>query len=185
MFEELVLPLIVKAIGETQPLDCRVFKVVRLAESIVEAKVAPGLADLPNLELGYCARMGEIEVRIIAATAVADEAERRIRAALGDSIFGTGDDRLEEVVIKMLTIAGKTIATAESCTGGLIANRLTNVSGSSAAFINGFVTYSNESKVRLLGVQRSDAQNLWRGQQRYGEGNGRRRPAAERGGFRH
>ena len=82
-----------------------------------------------------------------------DEAERRIRAALGDHIFGMGDDRLEEVVINTLIAKRKTIAVAESCTGGLIANRITNVSGSSEIFINGLVTYSNESKVRLLGVR--------------------------------
>jgi nicotinamide-nucleotide amidase len=153
MFEQFVLPLIHKKLGATQPLDCRTFKVARLGESLVEERVAPVLADLADLELGYCARMGEVEVRIIAATAIADEAERRIRAALAENIFGTGADRLEEVVIKMLTAAGQTVATAESCTGGLIANRFTNVSGSSAAFVNGLVTYSNESKMRLLGVR--------------------------------
>jgi nicotinamide-nucleotide amidase len=151
MFEQYVLPVLKKNFAPADRPICRVFKVVGLAESLVEEKVAPALADLPDIELGYCARTGEVEVRII--TKSIEPAESRIRAALGDAIFGTGDDRLEDVVIKMLTAAGKTIATAESCTGGLIANRLTNVSGSSAVFINGFVTYSNESKVRLLGVR--------------------------------
>ncbi|MCG3146698.1 MAG: Nicotinamide-nucleotide amidohydrolase PncC [Verrucomicrobiae bacterium] len=142
MFEKLNLP-------RRDRLDCRVFKVARLPESIVEETVAPVLKDLPALELGYCARMGEVEVRVLGDNL--DEAERRIRAALGDNIFGVAGDRLEEVVLKMM--AGKTLAVAESCTGGYIAHRLTNVSGSSAVFLTGYVTYANESKMRLLGVR--------------------------------
>jgi len=154
MFEEYVLPVLEKHFGGQARFVCRTFKVVGLAESIVEEKVAPALAGLTDVELGYSAKMGEVEVRIIShLKTTADEAERRIRTALGDSIYGTGDDRLEEVVVKMLSAAHKTIAVAESCTGGAIANRITNVSGSSEVFINGCVTYSNESKVRLLGVR--------------------------------
>ena len=149
MFENQVVPLL----PHSDRLDCRVFKVACLGESVIEHAVAPVLADLPALELGYCARMGEVEVRVVATPAIAAEAERRIRAALGDNIFGTHADRLEEVVVNLLTAAGQTIATAESCTGGLIANRLTNVSGASAVFLAGYVTYSNEIKMRLLGVR--------------------------------
>ena len=160
MFEQYVLPVLAKNFAPTDQLVCRVFKVVGLAESLVEEKVAPALADLPRsergepgLELGYCAKRGEVEVRVIAGLQSVNEADRRIRAALGDHIFGTGDDRLEEVVVKLLIAAVQTIATAESCTGGLIADRLTNVSGASNVFLTGYVTYSNESKVRLLGVR--------------------------------
>lgn len=142
MFEKLDLP-------RRERLDCRVFKVALLPESIVEEKVAPVLKDLPGIELGYCARMGEVEVRILGENL--DEAERRIRAALGESIFGGASDRLEEVLLKKMT--GKTLAVAESCTGGLIAHRLTNINGSSAVFLAGYVTYSNEAKTRLLGVR--------------------------------
>jgi nicotinamide-nucleotide amidase len=154
MFEEYVVPVLEKHFGGQARFVCRTFKVVGLAESIVEEKVAPALADLKDVELGYSAKMGEVEVRIIShLQTTADEAETRIRTALGDSIYGTGADRLEEVVVKMLTAARKTIAVAESCTGGMLANRITNVSGSSEVFIDGCVTYSNESKVRLLGVR--------------------------------
>ena len=157
MFEEYVLPVLEKHYGTQPRFDCRTFKVVGLAESIVEEKVAPVLADLPDLELGYSAKMGEVEVRIIShLKSTADEAEKRIRNALADNIYGTGNARLEEVVVKMLTVAHQTIAVVESCTGGAIANRITNVSGSSEVFINGCVTYSNESKTRLLGVSEED-----------------------------
>ncbi|HUJ11909.1 MAG TPA: competence/damage-inducible protein A [Verrucomicrobiae bacterium] len=154
MFEEYVLPVLEKHFAAQFRFDCRVFKVVGLPESTVEERIAPALADLEGLELGYSAKLGEVEVRIISRLkSEITAAESRIRSALGEDIYGTEDDRLEEVVVKMLTAAHQTIAVAESCTGGLIANRITNVSGSSEVFINGCVTYSNESKTRLLGVR--------------------------------
>ena len=154
MFEEYVLPVLQTHFGVQARFDCSTFKVVGLAESIVEEKVAPVLADLKDIELGYSAKVGEVEVRIIShLTATAEEGEKRIRAILADHIYGTGDDRLEEIVVKLLAAAHQTIATAESCTGGTIANRITNVSGSSEVFINGCITYSDESKMRLLGVR--------------------------------
>lgn len=142
MFENHVRPLL----PATVTVDCRVLKVAGLPESIVEEKVAPVVS---GVELGYCARPGEVEVRVIGANAA--EAEKQVRAALGENIFGTGTDRMEEVVVKML--AGKTVAVAESCTGGLIANRLTNVPGSSEVFLAGYITYSNAAKMRDLGVR--------------------------------
>lgn len=80
----------------------------------------------------------------------ADIAE--IRTRLGNVVFGEGDDTLASTVGRMLIDQRKTIATAESCTGGLVAKRLTDLSGSSAYMKQGFVTYSNESKANLLGV---------------------------------
>lgn len=67
-------------------------------------------------------------------------------------VFGEGDDSLEAVVARLLTQQGQTIATAESCTGGLLAKRLTDVPGSSAYFLRGYVTYSNEAKTELVNV---------------------------------
>ena len=78
--------------------------------------------------------------------------EQRIRARVQQYIYGTGEEELEEVLGKILTEKKLTLAVAESCTGGLIAHRITNVSGSSAYFERGVVTYSNESKIALLGV---------------------------------
>ena len=154
MFEEFVLPMLRQRCGVTAKFDCRTFKVVGLPESIVEEKVAPALADMRDVELGYCARPGEVEVRIISnLKSSTDKAEKRIRAALGDYIFGTGEERLEEVVVRKLIAMRKTIVTAESCTGGMIANRITNVSGSSEVFLNGWVTYSDDSKMKQLGVR--------------------------------
>lgn len=155
MFDEFVMPLLQERHPAAKPLVCRVFKVAGLPESTVEERVAPAMADCADVELGYCARMGEVEVRIVTTTpSRADAAEKRIRAALGNSIFGMDAERLEDVVVRHLAAAGRTIALAESCTGGLIAHRITNVSGSSAVFLAGYATYSNEAKVRDLGVNK-------------------------------
>jgi nicotinamide-nucleotide amidase len=81
-----------------------------------------------------------------------DELERKIREVLGTYIYGTDDQTLEEVVGKLLLEKNKTIAVAESCTGGLIGARFTNISGSSQYFERGVITYSNSAKTELLGV---------------------------------
>ncbi|NQU12305.1 nicotinamide-nucleotide amidohydrolase family protein, partial [bacterium] len=82
-----------------------------------------------------------------------DEAERRVRAALGEALYGTATDRLEAVVVDLLTARHRTLTTAESCTGGLTAHRLTNVSGSSQVFLGGWISYADTAKVRDLGVR--------------------------------
>ena len=81
------------------------------------------------------------------------EAARIVYEFAGEHIFGEGDDDLEQVLLRKLTERKQTLALAESCTGGFIANRLTNVSGASAVFLAGLVTYSYESKERFLGVR--------------------------------
>ncbi len=80
--------------------------------------------------------------------------EEKIRARAGKFIYGTDDEELEEVLGKILKERGLTISVAESCTGGLVANKITNVPGSSAYFERGVITYSNESKIVLLGISR-------------------------------
>jgi nicotinamide-nucleotide amidase len=97
-----------------------------------------------------------VDVRVIARGASAQkmvaEAEAIIREQLGHYIFGTQDERLHDVIIRLLTERKETLALAESCTGGYVANQLTNVPGASAVFLGGLVTYSNEAKQTLLGV---------------------------------
>ncbi|MCX7887561.1 MAG: competence/damage-inducible protein A [Verrucomicrobiae bacterium] len=150
MFAEFVLPMLPRAGARA----CRVYKVALLPESVVEEKVGSKLADMADIELGYCARAGEVEVRLMSSSpAVLVEADRRIREALGAGIFATGEERLEEVVIRLLAKARRTVVTAESCTGGFVAHRLTNVSGASAVFLQGWVVYSNAAKQRELGVR--------------------------------
>jgi nicotinamide-nucleotide amidase len=110
-----------------------------------------------GLELGYCARPGQVDVRLAArgvgAERLVREAELVVRSQLGPYLYGTEEDELETVVIKLLAERGQTLGIAESCTGGCLAHRLTNVPGASAVLLAGFVTYSNQSKQDLLGVR--------------------------------
>ena len=93
--------------------------------------------------------------RLLGSSARLDEAEAFIRAAFPKAIYSTTGEKLEEVVVRSLREKGRTVATAESCTGGYLANRLTNVPGSSAVFLAGYVTYANEAKVHALGIDGS------------------------------
>ncbi|MGI8965401.1 MAG: nicotinamide-nucleotide amidohydrolase family protein, partial [Limisphaerales bacterium] len=110
-----------------------------------------------GLDLGYCARVGEVDVRLSARGTDAENkvaaGEKIIRALLEKEIFGTEDDSLEGTVVKLLAAKKKTLALAESCTGGFLAHRITNVAGASEVFKGGLVTYSNEAKQRLLKVR--------------------------------
>jgi nicotinamide-nucleotide amidase len=161
MFDDIVMPLLREKL-KLPVLDCRTFRTVGIGESTVEQIVGKQLLALPGCEVGYCARPSEVDLRIAVraathteARAIADRGEDIIRQNLGEWIFGSGDDRLEAVVVKALAARKETLAVAESCTGGHLANRITNVPGSSEVFVSGCVTYSNESKVRLVGVPAS------------------------------
>ena len=101
----------------------------------------------------------EVEIHIAARTKDAVEAEATIEkltdemvAAFGKAVFSTNGETMEEVVGNLLKARGETISVAESCTGGLIGRRLTEIAGSSAYFMEGAITYSNEAKIRTLSV---------------------------------
>ena len=152
MFRESVLPIL-KTLGpKTRPLDFRTFRLACVGESVVEAAVGAQLLALGTVELGYCARAGEVDVRIIGPAGELDEAEGILRGAFPKQIFTSTDASLEQVVVRLLAEKKETLAVAESCTGGLLAHRLTNVPGASANFLVGYVTYSNEAKASALGV---------------------------------
>jgi nicotinamide-nucleotide amidase len=126
---------------------------------MVQETIAPPLAKLTaaGLEIGYCARPGEVDVRLTArgprAEAQVGEAEAVVRGLVGKQLFGVAGESLEQVVVRLLTERQQTLAVAESCTGGRLADRVTDVPGASAVFVGGVVTYSNELKQRLLGVR--------------------------------
>lgn len=155
MFDNYVVPLL-RERGFTESVECRLWRTVGVGESYVAEMVEPIIRGRADVEIGYCARPNEVDVRLIThglqARALADELGEGIAAALGDIVFGGENDRLEDVVVRELIRLKKTVATAESCTGGLLANRITNVSGSSGVFIEGIVCYSNGAKVRDVGV---------------------------------
>jgi nicotinamide-nucleotide amidase len=159
MFTASVLPILLKEFPRAQTFVCRTLHTTGMGESAVEEKIAGPLQPLvkAGLELGYCARIGEVDVRLVArgekAAGMVNQAEGIIRQLLGPLIFTDGDGTLESSLVQLLTSRNKTVALAESCTGGFIAHRITNVPGASAVLTGGLVTYSNEAKNNLLGVR--------------------------------
>ena len=160
LFTETVVPLLQRVLPLEYKLVCRTLRTTGIGESAVQEKIDGPLGQLlqTGLELGYCAHLGAVDVRLAArgdsAEKIVSDATGIVRAQLGSAIFGEDDDELEAVVIRQLTERKQTLAVAESCTGGGVANRLTNVPGASAVFFGGFVTYSNEAKEKFLGVRR-------------------------------
>lgn len=161
MFDHQVQPWLAEHFPPSEAFVCRTFKTTGLGESLMEARLESPLAPLVDqgLQVGYCARVGEVDVRFAArgvqAELLVSAAENVLEQAAGEFVFGTGDDSLEEFLVRYLTSRGLTLALAESCTGGQLANRITNVPGASAMFLAGWVTYSNDSKTRQLGIPSS------------------------------
>ena len=159
MFTDQVLPLLQIKLPLDRVFICRTIRTTGMGESVIEERIADALQPLTTagLELGYCAHYGEVDVRLVArgpgAEKLAAEAEALVRERLGPHIFGAQDDQLNAVVVRLLTERKQTLALAESCTGGFVANSVTDVPGASAVFLGGLVTYSNDAKQRLLGVR--------------------------------
>jgi nicotinamide-nucleotide amidase len=152
MFRSSVLRILGEIIPGAAAMERRLYRIVGMGESLVEEAVGAELLALPGLELGYCARPGEMDLRLIGNASVLKKADRIVTGKLGAAIFSTDKGKLEEAVVKLLTARKQTVAVAESCTGGYLAHRITNVPGASATFLGGWVTYSNEAKADMLGV---------------------------------
>ncbi|MEI6034873.1 MAG: competence/damage-inducible protein A [Verrucomicrobiae bacterium] len=152
MFAASALPVLRALCGGMPERECRVYRVVGLGESSVEELVGLGLSKRPDIEVGYCARPNEVDLRVIGPRPALEEVEPEILQAIGDHLVSQAGERLEEWVVRRLRESGRTISVAESCTGGLLAHRLTNVPGASEVFPCGYVTYSNSAKTSDLGV---------------------------------
>jgi len=159
MFADTVAPLLLRVLPLKDEFVCRTLRTTGIGESLLAERIAEALQPMVTrgLDLGYCARTGQVDVRLAArgarAAQLVGEAEAVVRERLGSFIFGEEDEELEAVVVRLLTERKLTLALAESCTGGAIAHRITNVPGASAVFLAGLVTYSNESKQKFLGVR--------------------------------
>ena len=151
MVDTYALPIWQRLAGD-HDIHARTFRTTGLGESYIESMVGDRLLAIPGLELGYCARMGEVDVRVVGSRSAVDAASEIIQSELAPCIFSTEEKELEEVIVQLLTAKQATLATAESCTGGLLANRVTDVAGASVVFLEGNVTYSNDAKTRTLGV---------------------------------
>ena len=127
-------------------------KVTGVGESDIVEAVEKQLEAITGLDLGYCIRNGDVDVRLAGPPPAVEGAAGVVRAALGDCIVSEDRRIIEEVIVQLLIERGEWLATAESCTGGTIANRITDVSGASRVFGHGWVTYANEAKQQHLGV---------------------------------
>jgi len=158
MFSEQCLPRLKGRVSGSQ-IRTRVIKVAGLPESEVDQRIAPLYKPYKNPSTTILSTGGAIEVHLTAraqtseqADALLDELTDKIEPALGDHIFSTSGETLEEVVGMYMVMKQKTLATAESCTGGLLSERITRVPGSSEYYLGGAVCYSNELKSRFAGV---------------------------------
>lgn len=163
MFEHYVVPYLREKAGPAAGfIKSRVLRIIGMGESAV-AELVRDLFAAENPTVAPLAKGGEVHLRI--TVQASDEAqadqlirgtEDKLRERLGGVVFGVDEETLEDVVVRLLIEKRLTAAAAESCTGGLIMHRLTNVPGSSKAFLGGVVAYDNRAKVELLGVSEED-----------------------------
>ncbi|HEY3268330.1 MAG TPA: competence/damage-inducible protein A [Armatimonadota bacterium] len=155
-----LVPWLQGILGPDHPiLVSRVIRLAGIGESLAAEKVAD-LLDSPNPTVAPYAKTGEVHLRVTArarnraeAEALIDPMDAEIAARLGPFILGRDAENLEDGVVARLRALGLTLAGAESCTGGLIGDRITNVPGASDVFQGVAVTYGNRAKVDILGVR--------------------------------
>ena len=161
LFAESVAPYLARRSGAV--IVSRYMRVFGMGESAVESRLHDMMENSLNPTVAPYCSTGEVQLRLTVrvaheseAAALLDPAEREIRARLGNVVYAVTDDpeyTMEQALVKALCAAKKTMVTAESCTGGMIASKIVNVSGASDVFLEGCVTYSNAAKMRTLGVK--------------------------------
>jgi nicotinamide-nucleotide amidase len=163
MFERAILPDLLVRSGSVSVISSRVLRTWGETESGLNERlfgVIEELESVGNPTLAFLASGWEgIKVRLTAKAAtrpevvsILDEWEQKVRAAIGDIVFGIDDDTMESVVLQMLRDRGLTLGLAESVTGGLVSGRLTNIAGASDVLRGAVVSYSSEVKFDVLGV---------------------------------
>jgi nicotinamide-nucleotide amidase len=158
LFENEVRPRLAR-VAPAERLHTRDLRIYGLPESEVEMRVRPLYALYPDTETTILSALTGIQLHpriwsanATQAAALLDEIVSRMALALGENLYSTHGELLEEVVARILTENRATVAVAESCTGGMVAEKLTNIAGSSAYFLGGVICYSNELKSSLVGV---------------------------------
>ncbi|MCS6874512.1 MAG: competence/damage-inducible protein A [Pyrinomonadaceae bacterium] len=158
MFESSVLPILRKDSGN-RVIKKRVIRVSGMGESAVDEAIAPIYSGYQNLKTSILFNRSEIEIHLTvnansieSAQKTLEEVTKKICEKLGIAVFSTNGETMEEVVGRLLKEKNKTLAVAESCTGGLISMRLTEIPGASSYFLQGVVAYANEAKVKMLDV---------------------------------
>ncbi len=156
MYQAEVVPRLRALSGVETAYEALELKFTGIGESDFHQGIDAELAAIPGLEYGYCAHIGEVDLRLIGAPAALAQGRAITLGHFEKFLISDDGCSLEAMVVRLLTARNLKLATAESCTGGLIANRITDVPGASAVLTHGFVTYANAAKVGLLGVSASD-----------------------------
>ncbi|AXC10847.1 hypothetical protein ACPOL_1501 [Acidisarcina polymorpha] len=158
LFDAQCLPRLTETLPKRH-IATRTLKATMIGESVADARIAPIYNQYKDVETTILAHMGDIQLNLICgkplielAQARVDELAGRIEDELGDLIYSSQGESLEQIVLYYLEMRGATLATAESCTGGMMAQRLTSISGSSRSYLGGAVVYSNELKTAFAGV---------------------------------
>jgi nicotinamide-nucleotide amidase len=161
MLESVVLPDLAARAGEGRAIVSRTLRTVGVGESRLAERLTPlwEEAGAGQVTLAYLASPGEVRIRLTAVGPTREAAqaeiapvEARVREELGDVVYGSDDETLEAAVGRLLRQRGRTLATAESLTGGLLGGRITTVAGSGDYFLGGVVAYATDAKAAQLGV---------------------------------
>lgn len=166
MLTDIVIPFLKSRFQTEGLIKSRVLKTFGLGESKVDELIGDLFRTSTNPTIALLASSTEVKIRLTAKARNEGEAEElisgvetKIRERLDENIFGVDSETMEKNIGMLMTMQGLTIATAESCTGGLISSKLTDVPGSSGYFIRGVICYSNQSKIDTLDVKRSTLEN--------------------------
>ncbi len=159
-----IIPYLKKRFSCNEIIDVAIFKVCGLSEAEIQKKIRKILKD-KRLTIVLLSSLGEVSIQIVvkgkpdSAKKILLEVGKEVRKELGNNVFGMNGDILEKVVGNLLTKRHLTLSIAESCTGGLLSNRITNVPGSSDYFLGGLISYSNDIKESILSVPRKILSN--------------------------
>ena len=158
MFDEQCVPRL-RSVLPKRHIATRVLKAALIAESACDARIAPIYQQFSDIETTILAHLGDIQVTLMCgkpaldlAQARVDSLASRIEEELDDLLYSSQGETLEQIVLYYLEMKGATLSVAESCTGGIVSERLTSISGSSRSFMGGAIVYSNELKSEFAGV---------------------------------
>ena len=159
MLAETVIPYILSRTKQKTSIETRVMRVLGLSETHIENRIKELARPREGLTIAYCVSFPEVEVKLrgegdneARIKELLDTTAEKVRELLGDHVVAEGGETIDTVVAALFRKKGVTLSLAESCTGGLIAARITDLAGSSGYFLEGAVTYSNETKIRRLQV---------------------------------
>jgi nicotinamide-nucleotide amidase len=158
LFDEACIPRLQEILPK-RAIARRTLKAAMIGESAADARIAPIYTQYKDVETTILAHMCDIQIDLVCAKPFAslaqarvDELAERLEEELDDVVYSAQGEPLERIVLDYLGMRGATLSVAESCTGGMVAERLTSISGSSRSFVGGAVVYSNQLKTEFAGV---------------------------------